>query len=247
MSWASGLSFNADGTGVVAHAGSLAVRLLADRVGLTAALSAGLSRRSFVPVHDRGRVLVDVATMLAAGAEAIADIDTLRHQDQVLGPVASPPTVWRALAELTPARLRRVEKARAKTRAASYGSGRELAIVWDDMWRRAADLAEEEGPIRVIRTWAPALTLDEFLKTRALEITVHGMDMALALGREPWATSEGVDVTVKILQGLLGPELPEALEWDELTFIDKGTGRSPLTDDERAALGRLAERFPLLA
>jgi hypothetical protein len=120
MSWASGLSFTADGTGVVADAGSLAVRLLPDRVGLTAALSAGLSRRSFVPVHDRGRVLVDVATMLAAGGEAIADIDTLRHQDQVLGPVASPPTVWRALAELTPARLRRVEKARAKTRAAVW-------------------------------------------------------------------------------------------------------------------------------
>jgi len=102
---------------VVAHAGGVAVRLLADRVGLTQALSLALARRSFTPVHDRGRVLVDVATMLAGGGEAIADIDTLRHQGQVLGPVASPPTVWRALAELTPARLRRVEQARAKTRA----------------------------------------------------------------------------------------------------------------------------------
>ena len=136
---------------------------------------------------------------------------------------------------------------RAKTRAASYGSGRELAIVWDDMWRRAVDLAEEEGPLRVIRTWAPALTLDEFLKTRALEITVHGMDMALALGREPWTTTEGADVTIKILQGLLGPELPDELGWDDLTFIDKGTGRAALTNDERDTLGRLAERFPLLA
>ena len=116
-SWSSGLSLAADGTGVVAHAGGVAVRLLADRVGLTQALSLALARRSFTPVHDRGRVLVDVATMLAGGGEAIADIDTLRHQGQVLGPVASPPTVWRALAELTPARLRRVEQARAKTRA----------------------------------------------------------------------------------------------------------------------------------
>ena len=102
---------------MVAHAGGVAVRLLADRVGLTGALSNALARRSFTPVHDRGRVLVDVATMLAGGGEAIADIDTLRHQGQLLGPVASPPTVWRALAELSPARLRRVEKARAKTRA----------------------------------------------------------------------------------------------------------------------------------
>lgn len=79
-SWASGLSFSADGTGVVAHAGSLAVRLLADRVGMIGALSAALSRRSFVPAHDRSEVLVDVATVLASGGEAIADIDTLRHQ-----------------------------------------------------------------------------------------------------------------------------------------------------------------------
>jgi DDE family transposase len=105
-----------DGTGVVAHAGSVAVRLLADRVGLTDHLSAALQRRSFVPRHDRGRVLVDLAVMLAAGGEAIADIDTLRHQHDVFGPVASPPTVWRALDELTGPALRRVEKARAKTR-----------------------------------------------------------------------------------------------------------------------------------
>jgi hypothetical protein len=53
---------------------------LADRVGLTDVLSAALCRRNFLPVHDRGQVWVDVATMLAAGGEAIADIDTLRQQ-----------------------------------------------------------------------------------------------------------------------------------------------------------------------
>ena len=116
MTWSSGLSVTADGTGVVAHAGRVAVRLLADRVGLTGGLSTALTRRSFRPVHDRGRVLVDLAVLLADGGEAIADIDVLRHQDQVLGPVASAPTVWRALDELTPAALRRVEKARAKVR-----------------------------------------------------------------------------------------------------------------------------------
>ena len=114
--WSSGLSVTADGTGVVAHAGSVAVRLLADRIGLTAELSKALTRASFVPVHDRGRVLVDVAVMLADGGEAIADIDVLRHQGKVLGPVASAPTVWRALDELTPAALVRVEKARARVR-----------------------------------------------------------------------------------------------------------------------------------
>lgn len=73
-----------------------------------------MTRRHFVPVHDRGRVLVDVAVMLADGGEAIADIDVLRHQSQVLGKVASPPTVWRALDEVTPARLKKIAAARAR-------------------------------------------------------------------------------------------------------------------------------------
>ena len=94
--WSRGLSVTADGTGVAPLAGAAAVRLLADRVGLTQALSTALARRGFVPVHDRGRVLVDLATVLVAGGEAIGDIDTLRHQDQLLGVVASPATVWRA-------------------------------------------------------------------------------------------------------------------------------------------------------
>ena len=66
-SWSSGLQVAGEGAGVGAHAGSVAVRLLADRVGLTDQLSAALQRRSFVPRHDRGRVLVDLAVMLAAG------------------------------------------------------------------------------------------------------------------------------------------------------------------------------------
>ena len=115
-SWSSGLSVTSDGVGVVAHAGSVATRLLADRTGLTGELSKAMARRNFNPGHDRGRVLTDVAVMLADGGEAIADIDVLRHQAGVLGPVASPPTVWRTLDEVTPARLKKVQAARARTR-----------------------------------------------------------------------------------------------------------------------------------
>ena len=114
--WSRGLSVSADGTGVVSHVGSVALRLLADRVGLTDAISKALTRRSFTPVHDRGRVLVDVAVLLADGGEAIADIDVLRDQSELFGSVASAPTVWRALDELTPAARRRIETARARVR-----------------------------------------------------------------------------------------------------------------------------------
>lgn len=115
-SWSSGLSVTADGVGVLAHAGSVGLRLLADRVGLTGQLSKSMARASFVPVHDRGQVLVDVAVMLADGGEAIADIDVLRHQGGVLGPVASAPTVWRTLDEVTPGRVKKIAAARARVR-----------------------------------------------------------------------------------------------------------------------------------
>jgi hypothetical protein len=120
-SWSQGLSVTADGEGLVPLAGAVAVRLLADRVGLTAGLSAALARRGFAPGHVRGQVWVDVAMMLTAGGEAIADIDTLRHQGDLLGPVASAPTVWRTLDVATPAMLKRVEKARARTRQHVWG------------------------------------------------------------------------------------------------------------------------------
>ena len=47
--WSSGLSVSGDGTGVVAHAGSVAVRMLADRVGLTGHLSTALVEAGFHP------------------------------------------------------------------------------------------------------------------------------------------------------------------------------------------------------
>jgi len=115
-SWSASLSVTGDGAGVVAHAGSIGLRLLADRTGLTDQPSVAMTRGSFTPIHDRGRVLVDVATMIADGGEAIADIDVLRHQDGVLGPVASAPTVWRTLDEVTPARLKKIAAARARVR-----------------------------------------------------------------------------------------------------------------------------------
>jgi len=115
-SWSAGLSVTGGGSGVVAHAGSVGLRLVGDRTGLTAELSKALARRSFRPGHDRGRVLVDVAVMIADGGEAIADIDVLRHQAPVLGAVASPATVWRTLDEITPGQVKKIAAARARTR-----------------------------------------------------------------------------------------------------------------------------------
>ncbi len=54
-SWSKGLSVTASGTGVFSRAGTALPRAVADRVGLTGALSVALVRKKFTPVHDRGR------------------------------------------------------------------------------------------------------------------------------------------------------------------------------------------------
>ena len=59
-SWSQGLSVSVGGRGVVSHTGSVLTRLLADRVGLTGALSKSLARPGFVPGHDRGRVRITI-------------------------------------------------------------------------------------------------------------------------------------------------------------------------------------------
>lgn len=121
-SWSSGLSVTADGVGVISHAGAIAPRLLADQVGLTTELSKAMTRRRFAPIHDRGRVLIDVAVMLADGGESISDIGVLRHKRKALGPVASAPTVWRTLDEVTAGKRKK-----NPGRASSYAAARVVA------------------------------------------------------------------------------------------------------------------------
>jgi hypothetical protein len=97
---------------------------LADRVGLTGALSAAMAptkqrRRG----HDRGDVLVDLAVAIADGAETISDLSTLRDQPDLFGAVASHPTVWRTLDAVDEAALERIKTARATARAKAWAAG----------------------------------------------------------------------------------------------------------------------------
>jgi hypothetical protein len=115
--WSKGLTVTTDGDSVISHAGAAALRLTADRSGLTTALSGVLYRDGFTPGHDRGRVLTDLAVMMADGGNTVRGIDVLRHQRDLLGEVASAATVSRALAEVDPATLQRMDAARARVRA----------------------------------------------------------------------------------------------------------------------------------
>ncbi|HEY4626204.1 MAG TPA: hypothetical protein VIH01_09315 [Blastococcus sp.] len=47
----------------------------------------------------------------------------------------------------------------------------------------------------------------------------------------------------RMLEGLLGRPLPAG--WDDVTSARRGTGREPLTAEDRAELGDHASAFPL--
>lgn len=113
-----------DGKGVASHAGSLLLAELADRVGLTAGLSAAMThtrrRRS---AHDPGVVLSQLAVMLADGGDCLADIAVLRQQPELFGRVGSDPTVWRVLDSIHSLGLRNIAAARAEARARAWTAG----------------------------------------------------------------------------------------------------------------------------
>ena len=88
----------ADGAGLVSHAGSALLAQVADKLGLTRGLSlrlAGLKQRR--RGHDPGRVIRDLAVMLADGGECVSDLGAVRDQEALFGPVASDSTAFRAV------------------------------------------------------------------------------------------------------------------------------------------------------
>ena len=97
--WSRGLEVSGGGQGVVSHAGLVLLRHLADKTGLTGGLSRALATPRFL-VHDRGRVMADLACAVADGARVISDFRVMRDQRELFGLVASVPTAWRTLAEI---------------------------------------------------------------------------------------------------------------------------------------------------
>jgi hypothetical protein len=97
--WSRGLEVSGGGQGVVSHAGLVLLRHLADKTGLAGGLSRALATPRFL-VHDRGRVMADLACAVADGARVISDFRVMSDQRELFGLVASVPTAWRTLAEI---------------------------------------------------------------------------------------------------------------------------------------------------
>lgn len=115
-----------DGKGLTSRSGTAAVRELADRIGMTRALSRA-ARPSCPPgvIHDPGAVLRDLIVTLVDGGDDFSAIEVLRGQAKLVGEVASDSTAWRRVKDLADDELSlaRLDKARLTARTAAWRAG----------------------------------------------------------------------------------------------------------------------------
>ena len=121
------------GKGVVAHVGLHALGSFADRLELGVALSSAIScGGNGIPVHDRGKVLTQMALTLAGGGESCLDIEHPRIGGALFGSVPSDTTVARTFHEIQPGTRDGIAEVVAKVRT--------------EVWRRSS-ATSGSGPV----------------------------------------------------------------------------------------------------
>ena len=201
-----------DGRGVASHAGVLLIVELADRVGLTAGLSAAMAhtrrRRS---AHDPGVVLMQLAVSLVDGGDCLSDIAVLRNQPELFGVVASDPTVFRVLDSIHSEGLRNIATARAAARAAVWAAGGAPSEIVIDLDGTLLDAYSE--------------------KQDAAATYKHGFGF--------YPIVAYLDESGEALAGLLRPgNAGSNSAADHLTTLDRSLAQLPVTADEIEILVR---------
>ena len=126
--------------------------------------------------------------------------------------------------------------------AAAYSSSEVLVDHWTET-STAAAWAGRMGRVAIVSTQGHRLRSADFIDTLIVEATIHYLDLTLNL-QAPSAPAEALARVRNVLDGLLGTLLP--LDWDDIEYVLKGTGRVVLTPEDRDGLADLAVRFPLL-
>ena len=226
-----------------------------DHAAVLDALEAGYRR-----VTDVVTGLGEAELMRPTGCAGWAVTDVLFHQlldaQRALvafaTPVTEPPdrddiTYW---AEFTPqpgeagaqARAGAAAHARFVRLAASAYPPGTLARVWSETAAaacRAARACQAAG----VATQGHVLRPADFTATLAVETAVHYLDLTVDLPSVPPPDPVSLTLVRRVLEGLLGSPLPAS--WGDASAAVKGTGRVPLTDEDRTVLGPLADRVPL--
>jgi hypothetical protein len=117
-----------------------------------------------------------------------------------------------------------------------------LAAEWQET-SAATVRAARACPYDAVATQGHTLATADFIHTLVVESAVHYLDLTVSLPAAAPPDAAALALVRDVLTGLAGLPLPP--RWDDETCALKGTGRLPVTDDERATLGPVAGMLPL--
>ncbi|MEX2970742.1 maleylpyruvate isomerase N-terminal domain-containing protein [Streptomyces sp. C184] len=169
----------------------------------------------------------DILITLVTPAETEPTVDAVTYWELV-----EPPTGEDPLDALIP-RL-----------AAAYGEPRWLKFHFDDVGSAAGRAAELADPAVRVSTRDEVLTVGDYVSAYVLEWTLHHLDLIAHLPSAAEPPAETLAAARVSLEKIAGTPFPTSLSDTDALLI--GTGRRTPTDEEKAALGEVAAKLPLI-
>jgi hypothetical protein len=171
----------------------------------------------FHQLLDAQRTLVALASPAGPGEEP--DVD--------------PVTYWRPFSPDSDWNAPHAEFVRVA--ASAYSSGAVLLDHFTTTTEASARAVAAADPASLVQTQGHVITVADLASTLVVEATTHLLDLTVDLAGAPEPPPEALAESRRVLEGLNGGPLPTA--WDDTEAVLKGTGRTPVTDAERAELG----------
>lgn len=119
--------------------------------------------------------------------------------------------------------------------ASAYSSGAVLLDHFTTTAEAAGRAVAAADPASRVRAQGHVLTVADLASTLVVEATTHLLDLTVDLAGAPQPPAAALAEARRVLEGLNGGPLPE--RWHDVDAVLRGTGRTPLPADERAALG----------
>ncbi|MEV0805448.1 maleylpyruvate isomerase N-terminal domain-containing protein [Micromonospora sp. NPDC050200] len=134
----------------------------------------------------------------------------------------------------------------ARRSAAAFDRPSGVVRIWSDTAPAAVRAAGAADPDGCVSTQGHVLRVPDFLATLTTEAVIHHLDLVLDLPDAPLPGALACRVAVTTVDGLLSDDTVRPSGWDDAGYLLKAAGREPLTDRDRAELGKAARWFPLL-
>ncbi|KUN23452.1 maleylpyruvate isomerase [Streptomyces antibioticus] len=128
--------------------------------------------------------------------------------------------------------------------AAAYEEPHLLKFHLDDVGSAAGRAAQLADPAALVSTQDMVLTAGDYLGAYVLEWTLHHLDLIAHLPDAAAPPSAGLARSRALLEQIAGAAFPASFSDADALLV--GTGRRPPTDAERAELGELDKKLPLI-